>query len=245
MRRVCDAQFAAAGGFRDLDGDSSMDELNDVGGGAHHRGGLPSLMPVSTDVSGSSSPTRFGGDDSPALREAYPLDYGSGPLSTSADMHDSGGGGFGSPFTGGLPLESRAFSAGLPPFSGLAAPAGPRFNNGLHTLSAPLNALPQASFPSLDAPQAAHVLVLLQFTDALMCMCRARGCDAKLSLEPASEVLQCGVCWQFCPAYLDLMQKHCVRCRRAWCRWISRGQVSCPTRCICGTSAARSACRCR
>ena len=108
-------------------------------GDAHHHTSVPSLLPVSTDVSCGSSPTRFGGDDSPAPREAFlPPDFGHGPLHASANS----GGGFGSPFTGGLPPDSRAFSAGFPSFSGLAAPMGPRVN-GLHTLSAPLNALPQ------------------------------------------------------------------------------------------------------
>ena len=71
-------QLTAAGGFRDLEGDSSLDELDDVGAHHHHHHHhhgshyLPALLPVSTDVSGSSSPTRFGGQDSPTLQQVRP-----------------------------------------------------------------------------------------------------------------------------------------------------------------------------
>ena len=55
------------GDFRDLEGDSSLDELDDVGAHDPHGSDLPSLLPVSTDVSGSSSPARYGGSDSPMV----------------------------------------------------------------------------------------------------------------------------------------------------------------------------------
>ena len=192
------AQFAAAGGFRDLDGDSPLEELSAVGD-AHHGDSVPSLLPLSTDVSGSSSPTRFGGDDSPPPQEAFPHDFGSGPLQGSAV---GGSGGFGSPFTGGLPPGPRAFSAGLPSFAGFGAPAGPRLN-GLHTLSAPLNTLPQVCFYAANLLQAAHPLVLLLYLRS-NAICRKRcplvSNDARSVLSNVPDPVTADI---FCPVRLQ------------------------------------------
>ena len=231
-RSCLSAQFAAAGGFRDLDGDSSLDELGDIGDPHHHqpRGGVPSLLPISTDVSGGSSPTRFGGDDSPHPHEAFQPDFGPGPLHASVN----GGGGFGSPFTGGLQRDSRAFGAGFLSFSGLAGPMGPQLS-GLQTLSAPLHSLPQAR-PLRVNP---HQMVRLACLSAAMVRIAHIPCVLRC-FEYVPRILRCKLLLHRC-ADIEKPQQCC----RAWFRWnTSQVRISCRTPCTYGTRAAPSACRC-